>query len=408
MALETILNQTFTPMQTDSGVFAWDFAETLILVPGNTYVVDFDETQYTCTAVDASAVMAGYTYIGNGAVYQMPGNSEPFAIMSSSEGVLSIVCLNDTEATEHTVVVYQEAEETEPDPEPEPEEPEEPEVTEGIVLKDRNGNDVAYYGIETVTFDTTTEGKQQTYTKGVAAEGVEIVPDFSAGDMPVQIPDNTLIKSATVKMPETQLPENIRKGITIGGVAGSFIGDVEIADVALNMAEGHQYIVPSEDDKVLSLAMIRKPDTLIPENIAEGVDIGGVIGTLAAGSCAVNCGNFKGAGTPFVLAHGLHAVPDFIWVECATSYKSGSRFISKIWCFSEKGKARIGISNYGKSTIFMSSSSAENYIKTSMEAEDEYAYIKNANNETVTIGSNNYPALADYEYYWAAFAGLPD
>ena len=42
-------------------------------------------------------------------------------------------------------------------------------------------------------------------------------------------------------------------------------------------------IEPSVEDKVLSRVTIEKPDTLIPENIADGVDIGGVKGTLKAG-----------------------------------------------------------------------------------------------------------------------------
>ena len=406
MALETILNQTFTPMQTDSGVFAWDFAETLILVPGKTYVVDLDETQYTCTAVDASAVMAGYTYIGNGAVYQLPGNSEPFAIMSSSEGVLSIVCLTDTAATEHTVVVYQEVEETEPDPEPEPEEPEEPEVTEGIVLKDRNGNDVAYYGIETVTFDTTTEGKQQTYTKGVAAEGVEIVPDFSAGDMPVQIPDNTLIKSATVKMPETQLPENIRKGITIGGVAGSFIGDVEIADVALNMAEGHQYIVPSEDDKVLSLAMIRKPDTLVPENIAEGVDIGGVIGTLAAGGslARIAIGTISTISESGVtVEHGLGIVPDIVIISTLSTTSASGNFIKNVVGFSTDFKNKIGYPNafVQNGCYYKNGTLSAITVNSNITTTDTTKPINNANEGSFQTG---YRVMSNT--YWVVIGGL--
>jgi hypothetical protein len=91
-----------------------------------------------------------------------------------------------------------------------------------IILKDRNGNDVTYEGIETVTFDTTTQGKQATFTAGVAVEGLEIVPDFSGGDMAVAAGEGALVKSAIIKTPENLAPENIRNGARVGGVEGAF------------------------------------------------------------------------------------------------------------------------------------------------------------------------------------------
>lgn len=48
--------------------------------------------------------------------------------------------------------------------------------------------------------------------------------------------------------------------------------------VDLNMATGNQTVLPDEG-MTLSSATIIKPDTMIPENIKVGVDIGGVVGT---------------------------------------------------------------------------------------------------------------------------------
>lgn len=53
--------------------------------------------------------------------------------------------------------------------------------------------------------------------------------------------------------------------------------------VDLNMATGNQTVLPDEG-MTLSSATIIKPDTMIPENIKIGVNIGGVVGTLEEGT----------------------------------------------------------------------------------------------------------------------------
>lgn len=56
---------------------------------------------------------------------------------------------------------------------------------------------------------------------------------------------------------------------------------VELSE-ALSMANGDMVITP-EEAEILRKVIIEKPETLIPENIKKGVDIGGVIGTLEEG-----------------------------------------------------------------------------------------------------------------------------
>lgn len=53
--------------------------------------------------------------------------------------------------------------------------------------------------------------------------------------------------------------------------------------VALSMASGNQTVNP-DSGKVLSKVTITKPDTLIPENIKKDITIGGVVGTLESSS----------------------------------------------------------------------------------------------------------------------------
>lgn len=56
---------------------------------------------------------------------------------------------------------------------------------------------------------------------------------------------------------------------------------VELSE-SLSMANGDMVITP-EEAEILRKVIIEKPSTLIPENIKKGVDIGGVIGTLEEG-----------------------------------------------------------------------------------------------------------------------------
>lgn len=56
------------------------------------------------------------------------------------------------------------------------------------------------------------------------------------------------------------------------------LDNAEVRTVGLDATQGSQIIKPTEDGKSMSETIITMPDTLIPENIAEGVDIGGIIG----------------------------------------------------------------------------------------------------------------------------------
>lgn len=98
---------------------------------------------------------------------------------------------------------------------------------------------------------------------------------------------------------------------TLGKKRGG--GGVETEDltVPLNMADGNQIITPSEG-KLLSGVTIEKPETLIPENIAEGVDIGGIIGALAAGGGGAKVAVGTASSQYGTITHNLGVVPDIM------------------------------------------------------------------------------------------------
>lgn len=265
--------------QDNTGFYGVYFSPAIYqLEAGTEYKVIWDGVEYKVTAIDIGDIMDGFVFAGNGADFIAPDSGEPFAITSYSDSEYSetaFYALRDYDK-EHTIAIYYADEGQVPDEPVDPDE--EPETREGIILKDRNGKDVAYYGIETVTFDTTTENKRQVYSKGTVSDNMEVTPDFSNGDMNVSHDDTDMVRSVTILAPSDLKPENIRKGTEIAGITGTLIGDTEEIRVPLSMVESDQVIVPTSEEKVISRAVILKPDTLVPENILNGVNIGGVVG----------------------------------------------------------------------------------------------------------------------------------
>lgn len=148
-----------------------------------------------------------------------------------------------------------------------------------VKLLKYDGTEQQYRGVERVQL-AKIDGGTAIFSEGEAIEGIEISPDFSFGDMPVIAPTGTLVKSAYIMKPDTLTPENIRKGVKVSGIEGELIGDTEERTVDLSMSDGDQIILPTEDGKVISKAVVKKPDTLVPENILKGVEIGGITGEL--------------------------------------------------------------------------------------------------------------------------------
>ena len=87
---------------------------------------------------------------------------------------------------------------------------------------------------------------------------------------------------------DTVYPGMLAKGITAHDKSGAQItGTLEVPAteermVELSMPSGNQVILPTSG-KVMSKVTVQKPDTLLPENIKKGVVIGGVTGTLEVG-----------------------------------------------------------------------------------------------------------------------------
>lgn len=104
---------------------------------------------------------------------------------------------------------------------------------------------------------------------------------MATGNQTVLPDEGMTLSSATIIKPDTMIPENIKVGVDIGGVVGTAPTPKaeQTKTVDLDMATGNQTISPDEG-KVLSSAVVTKPTTLVAENIKKDINIGGVIGTL--------------------------------------------------------------------------------------------------------------------------------
>jgi hypothetical protein len=156
----------------------------------------------------------------------------------------------------------------------------------GIVLKNKTGQAMTYYDVETISVNTTISGQTQVYTKGQAFENVPVELNFADGnDQLITAPDGTLIKSAIIERPDGLIPEHIKKGIEVAGVEGNFAGDIVDKTIDLDFSNLSDMVVEADEDTVMSKVTIVKPDALAPENIAKDVNIAGVVGTHTCNPC---------------------------------------------------------------------------------------------------------------------------
>lgn len=228
---------------------------------GETYVVGWDGVEYSCVSYEDESyedmILIGNTLMINGV-----DTGEPFIIASKSDGSGMTIFTTETAET-HSVYVNRETEET---------------VGVDIVLYDRTGAAVTYNNADTLTTDTPDEAMGATFTYGKAVENAEYELDFSDGNQKVALDKGNLLKEFTLVKPENLAPEYIKKNINVAGVVGEFAGDEMEKTVELDMTDGDQ-VIDADPDTVMTRVTVKKPDTLVPENIPKGIEIAGVKGT---------------------------------------------------------------------------------------------------------------------------------
>lgn len=287
-----------------------------------------------------------------------------------------------------------------------------------LVIRDKNGAEVTYEGVEKVKFNTT-DGGTQLYSEGEAMENIPIALSFSEGDQTVEAPSGYLVKSAVIAKPENLTPENIREGESIAGIEGTLPAYevLENVPIALDFSTGNQAItVP--DGNVVKSAIIQQPETLMPENIAEGVDIAGIIGTLAKGkNVIVEKGTFTGAEGETTVNHNLGVVPDIVYLYTPTGMANGAKQNYIVACVGMSltfAKAFAGsyYNSYGQFGIvkYSSASGSETTYSRNGHCIDNTStstdkLINNATTTSFVVGNSTNKAR-NVAYTWFAIGGL--
>jgi hypothetical protein len=119
-------------------------------------------------------------------------------------------------------------------------------------------------------------------TEGNGTSDMEVIPE-----------DGSVFSKVTVRKPDTLVPENIAKDVVIGGVVGSLAGGKGTTkEIEPDFSAGNQTVTAGEDE-LWDEVIIRKPGTLVPENILDGVNIAGVVGNVGGANkvepCIVLC-----------------------------------------------------------------------------------------------------------------------
>lgn len=225
-----------------------------------------------------------------------------------------------------------------------------------IVLKDRNGNSIEYPGVNHIKVKTT-DGETRDFVDS------ETVPEV-----------------------------------------------VENLPIALDFSGGNQEIV-APDGMVAKSAVIQQPATLIPENIAEGVDIAGIIGTLAGGGGGVcKRGTFTATGYEQTINHNLGCVPDFVVIMKTSSPVGKSSEVYMAYGVSTKLANLLGIT--ADKLGYWYYNSYNTYKATSSTPDEAIDYnntvypIRNATETSIVFGAGSSPLVSGGSYTWLAIGGL--
>ena len=135
-----------------------------------------------------------------------------------------------------------------------------------------------------IKYGVTIGGVKGTY-EGLPQQSKFVDLNMKIGNQTIAPDTGYVMSSAQIKKPSTMLPENIKKNVNIGGVVGTLEGakTEESPTVDLDMSSGNQTILPLVNGNVMTEVTVTKPDTFIPSNIKKDVSIGGVVGTYEAG-----------------------------------------------------------------------------------------------------------------------------
>lgn len=395
MAQKVILSeQELTKFSTWGNGLSVEYLPAITVVIGEIYQVYWNGILHECVAsyVDFSGNDA--IGLGNLSMIGLGEDTGEEFVIGIVLGTPAVIAEWDIGEPYHTLAIYQET------------------VGVDIVLKDLNGDDIVYEGVNKVAL-TDVDGNDVIFSEGELMEGLEIDLNMSSGDQTVEAPEGYLVKSATINKPETLRPENIQQGVDIAGVVGTLETSIPAeTTIEPDFSEGDMVVIP-EDGTLYSKVTIPTPDTLIPENIADGINIAGIIGALTAGGSNVMIagGTVIGTGGSVTVTHNLGVIPDVFLIMIpavgkyyGTNAKTAMMGIMISSALKEKvgwSKGQIVVMPQGSGVVYINSlgDTIDTGSSTNMRENP-------ATETTLTFGSSFTQAKSGVNYSWIAIGGL--
>lgn len=158
----------------------------------------------------------------------------------------------------------------------------------------------------------TIAGIQGTYNNQKPEETKTVTLALSSGDQVVNPTSGKVMTKVTITKPSTLLARNIKAGVTIAGVEGTYNNypetetkTIAASDLTFTSATGSTYTVVATSNKVMTQVVINRPSNLEAAYIKNGVKIAGITG------------NFTGDGT---VTNGNQMLSGYIAYSKGTKY----------------------------------------------------------------------------------------
>ena len=169
---------------------------------------------------------------------------------------------------------------------------------------------------------------------------------------------------------------------------GSGVATVETS-VELDFSNGDMEISAGEG-KAFSKVDIPKPENLVAENIANGINIAGIIGKLVNGGSSVfKKGMFEATEESMTVEHGGNRVPDFLLIYIQGQPSNMNLFFT--YGFSETMLAKLGGGSLNSALILNNASSMEVTSSSGIETSgtgqfSNYGGVRSVTDTTFRVG----------------------
>lgn len=196
-------------------------------------------------------------------------------------------------------------------------------------------------------------------------------------------------------------------------ICGALSIEMKLHFIALDTLPTAENQTIEEENVLFKKVIVAKPETLLPENIMQDINIAGIIGT--AKKAVVKWGLFTGTGSPKTVNHNLGFKPDIIltWTAMLPPYSSSTYYILTAMGFTEAAAKACGIVYSITATYSRGTSSAygnNQYVTTNTNTTDYIdgatGVINSANDSSFVVGNSTYNYASGNNVLWYAIGGL--